>query len=86
VSTAELKPRGEGSAADSRREFRAFLEEFHERTAAGHGDRRSRTRFPHPWFGPLTARQWIGFLPMHQRIHVRQARAILRALGRELRA
>ena len=32
--------------------------------------------------GPLTARQWICFLPFHQRIHIQQARRILRELPR----
>jgi hypothetical protein len=39
----------------------------------------SRAEFPHPWFGPLDAFEWVCFLPMHQRIHVRQADRILRA-------
>lgn len=43
-------------------------------------DRRASGRFKHPWFGPLTARQWQCFAPVHQRIHRRQLEAILRGL------
>ncbi len=30
----------------------------------------------HPWFGPLTVRQWVPFTAMHQRIHATQWRRI----------
>jgi hypothetical protein len=36
----------------------------------------TQLKFTHPWFGPLTAKQWYWFLAGHQSIHVRQARAI----------
>ncbi len=81
--TAQLKPRGATAAAAAREEFRKCLERFRGLAAAErYGDPASPTRYPHPWFGPLTARQWLGFLPMHQRIHARQARRIVGALRR----
>ncbi len=80
VDTANLKPDGKLSAGGALADFHAFLEEFHRSTGRDVGQRRSRTRFLHPWFGPLTARQWICFLPFHQRLHIQQARRILRKL------
>jgi hypothetical protein len=80
VDTANLKPEGNMSGGGALADFHAFLEEFHRGMGNDVGDRRSRTRYQHPWFGPLTARQWICFLPFHQRLHVQQARRILREL------
>jgi hypothetical protein len=82
VNTAELKPLGTLSAGGALAGFHGFLEEFHRSMEADIGDRRSHARFAHPWFGPLTARQWICFLPFHQRLHMGQARHILRRLPR----
>lgn len=39
-----------------------------------------RGTFPHPWFGPLTSRQWAAFLPIHQSLHLEQARRIAERL------
>jgi hypothetical protein len=78
VSTTELKPAGGQSAASSIEVFRRHLEAFRHGTMEASGDRRSPTRFEHPWFGPLTAHQWICFVPFHQRIHIRQTNRILR--------
>lgn len=39
--------------------------------------RDSRTTYPHPWFGELTARQWHALASFHQGIHRRQLLAIL---------
>lgn len=80
LRTADLKPRGKAPVAETTKRFREFLDVFHARTAEETGDRRSKTTYMHPWFGPLTAHQWICFLPFHQRIHIKQARWILRDL------
>jgi hypothetical protein len=81
VDTADLKPAGEISAGGALAGFHGFLQEFHRSTRDEIGDRRSPARFQHPWFGPLTARQWICFLPFHQRIHIRQAQRILEVVS-----
>lgn len=41
----------------------------------------SKTRFEHPWFGPLNARQWIMLAAAHHRIHRRQAHKIVTVQG-----
>ncbi len=76
VSTAAVKPaggRGEGIVA----EYRAFLGEFARKIAGETGDRASRTRHVHPWFGAITARQWHALAAMHQRIHRKQMERIV---------
>jgi hypothetical protein len=44
------------------------------------GTLRSRERHPHPWFGPLTARQWHALAAIHNRTHRAQIEKILRRL------
>jgi hypothetical protein len=42
-------------------------------------------RYPHPWFGPLTAGEWHVLAAWHNRIHRRQIQRILRARGLPVR-
>lgn len=44
------------------------------------GALRSRERHPHPWFGPLNARQWHALAAIHNRTHRIQIERILRRL------
>lgn len=37
-------------------------------------------KYKHPWFGPLTANQWLVFAPMHQHLHRRQIEEIIKLL------
>jgi hypothetical protein len=82
VRTADLKPRGGLSADRAAADYGAMIERFGRRVATEVVDRGSPARFAHPWFGALRAYQWLCFAPFHQAIHLRQARAILRALER----
>jgi hypothetical protein len=81
VRTADLKPPATTPAADAMATYAAFLDGIGERIRAHHARGPSRALFPHPWFGPLDAVDWTCFLPMHQRIHVEQARRILATSG-----
>jgi hypothetical protein len=40
----------------------------------------SGTTFEHPWFGPMTARQWRWTLASHQGVHYTQIKEIMRQL------
>ncbi|MCG6897905.1 MAG: DinB family protein [Thiocapsa sp.] len=44
------------------------------------GGLHARQRHPHPWFGPLTARQWHALAAIHNRTHRAQIEKILRRL------
>jgi hypothetical protein len=33
--------------------------------------------YPHPWFGPLNAQQWLAFAAPHENIHRKQIEAII---------
>ena len=40
----------------------------------------SKSKFTHPWFGDMTAKQWYWLLSRHQGIHYRQAKEIIQRL------
>jgi hypothetical protein len=44
------------------------------------GNLRAGTRYPHPWFGDLSAAQWHALAAVHNSVHRRQVQRILRAL------
>jgi hypothetical protein len=77
---AEVKARGLASPAVVFAGYREMLAAFRRAALESCEDRRSRTRYEHPWFGPLDAYQWLCFTSLHQVVHLKQTRAILRAL------
>jgi hypothetical protein len=77
ADTAAVKPQGGIELDTLRPKFTAFLDDFDALISTGLGDRASRTRFRHPWFGPLTAAGWHALSALHQGLHRRQCEAIL---------
>lgn len=76
VSTANVKPQGKRG--------RSVLTEFQDchlgagdRTKAALGQDLNGLTHRHPWFGPLTAGDWIRLAAGHLRIHQRQLSKIL---------
>ena len=41
----------------------------------------SAAMFRHPWYGPITAHQWLCCVAMHQYVHLRHVRKIVAILG-----
>ncbi len=82
VDIAAVKPPGKLPAAEAVETYRRFLVRYQRRTTEEIGDRRSRRRLDHPWFGELTAHQWHCLAAMHQGIHRRQIEAIAKGLHR----
>lgn len=81
ASTAAVKPRGEEEARQSLAEFRAFQQEYLERTANAGLKSVGGLRYRHPWFGLLTAHQWHCLAGVHQGVHRKQMEAIRKGLG-----
>lgn len=52
----------------------------YSRLIARLGPLRSRERYPHPWFGPLTAQHWHALAAIHNRTHRIQIEKIVRRL------
>jgi hypothetical protein len=44
------------------------------------GELKTTLRYPHPWFGPLNAFEWLALAAMHLGIHRAQIEAILKGL------
>lgn len=44
------------------------------------GNLRAGIRYPHPWFGELSAAQWHALAAVHNSVHRRQVQRILRAM------
>jgi hypothetical protein len=78
VRIEDVKPRRE-AGPEQIAELEAVIARYGE-VVAEHGDLRTAKRYPHPWFGPLTARQWHALSAMHNRIHRIQIERIIQTL------
>ena len=76
ASTAAVKPDPTVTAAVAD----AYEESCDEllATIASIRNFRTKTRFPHPWFGPMDAHGWCALVGSHMRIHRVQIERILR--------
>jgi len=78
ASTAAVKPDGNVTAAvvaEYEDSCDALLAVIH-----GISYFKTRTRFPHPWFGPMDAHGWLALSGGHMAIHRVQIERILRGL------
>ncbi len=82
ANVAAMKPKQ--TAQEIFNEFKAYapglMSRIDSATSGGGMNIHSKTKFRHPWFGNLTARQWYWVLGTHQGIHYRQAKAIAKGL------
>ncbi len=82
VDVARVKPSGGLSGAADiesiRSAFASAMMQAHLRVSEEVRDRNSRARLLHPWFGPLSAREWNWLLGSHQWVHRKQIQAILK--------
>jgi hypothetical protein len=78
-NTADVKPKGEQTAADVYAEFVQLLAE----PARPEPSSIPTVRHTHPWFGPIDAYQWHCLRGIHQGIHRKQIKAIQGRLGLE---
>lgn len=75
---AEVKAQGLAEPTEVVAGYREMLAAFRHAALDAGADRRSPLRHEHPWFGALDAYQWLCFCTLHQVVHLKQARAILR--------
>lgn len=78
IRIEDVKPRV--SAGRDRIEALEVLVDRYSHQIQCLGVLRSRSRHPHPWFGPLTARQWHALAALHNRMHRVQIEKIIRRL------
>jgi hypothetical protein len=81
ASTADVKP----SPAVTEAVLDAYEASCDEVLAAVASARNldNPARFPHPWFGPMSARRWHVLAAVHLGLHRKQLEAILDGLGRQ---
>ncbi|HEY9720258.1 MAG TPA: DinB family protein [Trichormus sp.] len=79
-STADVKPPTDVDCVTVLNEFEQTNRDFLDTVSRVDFDKFPRPTFAHPWFGELTARQWVQFLPVHQQVHKKQIAQIIRRL------
>ena len=80
VSTAAVKP-GAGIGPEVLAAFAQSCDVLAS-TVAGVADLRTKTRYDHPWFGPLDAAGWHAMAGFHLRLHRKQVECIQTAWGK----
>ena len=63
------------------RDFQARRERLLERVSRANGDEHPGIKITHPMFGPLSWREWLLFMRVHDLDHTRQIQAAGEALG-----
>ena len=81
ADTAAVKPELSKNDPSAIQEYIDFGDSLIQRIQAAVGNRDSRATFVHPWFGPMTAKEWMALLPLHTQIHLEQLRAIRAGLS-----
>ncbi|MHB8974787.1 MAG: hypothetical protein ACYC3X_30650 [Pirellulaceae bacterium] len=76
---ADVKPKG-GKGSQIVEDFRQFLGDYARIVSDDIGDRNSKSRHPHPWFGNLNAHQWACLGAVHQSIHRKQLERVVAGL------
>jgi len=79
LEITQVKPFA-NDANESRRAFQAMLKTASTRLLREVKNRSSKARLRHPWFGPITAREWNCLIAFHQDLHFRQIRQIIKRL------
>jgi len=78
ASTADVKPSPDVTGAVIA-DYEASCDEVLAAVAAAK-DLDDGARFPHPWFGPMSARRWHLLAAVHLGLHRKQLEAIVRGL------
>ncbi len=81
ADTASVKPLGNQDPQAIIDRFEKFCRDVVPEVNKAIGDPSSTSRFAHPWFGPLTARQWHWLMASHMHIHRKQLEEIGRILS-----
>lgn len=76
ADTAAVKPKNEIGLHEIVQNFKKLISTDFDQLNSSITNRNSKTRFHHPWFGDMTAKQWYWLLPMHHGLHLKQIREI----------
>ncbi|MEP6670031.1 MAG: DinB family protein [Chthoniobacter sp.] len=78
VSTATVKPQGR-DPGEVREEFATMHRHLRRELEASAGPDWNGLTHDHPWFGPLTASDWLRMMAMHMQLHEKQLDLVLKA-------
>lgn len=81
VGTADVKPTGAMSADEVIAEYDKMLKEYPAQIAALSDMKNKNYKHKHPWFGAMSADQWMCTNAQHTRIHRQQLKEIRKALS-----
>lgn len=81
ASTAAVKPSPDVVASAILNEYEQSIGKLLAELRATDVERFPNAKYAHPWFGPLNAREWLLFIPFHQRVHMKQIDEITKRLG-----
>lgn len=80
VSTANVKPSGDGSYSALLVKLQKFVADVPFDLNARVVNKESRAKLTHPWFGPFNSKQWYWLLGVHATIHLQQLKEIKKGL------
>lgn len=78
--TAAVKPHAGINGAEALSMFGDYVADAMQKLDAKVGDRASKLTYAHPWFGDFNAHQWHWLLGIHQGLHLKQIREIVKRL------
>lgn len=78
ADTAKVKPLGQMRVSDAITLFKQFAVVTFP--SIPESICKHSLKYAHPWFGPMTAKEWYWLLGMHQGIHLKQIREIKKGL------
>jgi hypothetical protein len=80
ISTADVKPHAEVDSSKIFDDFQSMTDAWLNTASTSDLSKFPNAKYAHPWFGPLTAEQWIVFAPQHHVVHRRQIKQIIKLL------
>lgn len=80
ADVVSVKPKGMQAPSQVVSSFQDFLQSTIPNLKKATGEQTSSSTFAHPWFGPITAKQWLWLLGSHQGLHRKQIEAIVAGL------
>lgn len=80
ADTATVKPLGQENPEVIIHRFKIKLQKSFDAIDIEKINKTSTAKFKHPWFGPMTAKQWYWLLPVHHNLHLEQIKEIKKGL------
>lgn len=79
-SIADVKPPIDVDCTTIRAEFEQMSQDFVETVSNVDFDKFPNTKYAHPWFGAMTAKEWLFLATPHMEIHEKQIGEILKRI------